>query len=316
MRRSKLLALAALCLTLAGCSLARPEAAEQTGGGDRFIGVYVVPSQGYVDHLANNPYLEEYGEFSAETDEFGTLRFPQDVLFAVEDGAGSYTFPGLEQGYSLFVYREPVAEEPDHKGRDYAVGVVSNMAPGEQSSQFNFTDGEVLESTSGTIYFGPPLGAPEDWDPHTNGVIWRCYQVYQTEDGRIYLNGHGNSFNGPMTHTLTESYTSRENGETVQKETVSVTVAVEAVSRLERLIVTQFDEQNQVLDTQSLPLAEELPPVSWADGAAWALVEEIGPEETRRTLYNVPGEDGDPVSHMVVLLDEEGMGCPAYLELA
>ena len=35
MRRSKLLALAALCLTLAGCSLARPEAAEQTGGGDR-----------------------------------------------------------------------------------------------------------------------------------------------------------------------------------------------------------------------------------------------------------------------------------------
>ena len=190
------------------------------------------------------------------------------------------------------------------------------MAPGEQSSQFNFTDGEVLESTSGTIYFGPPLGAPEDWDPHTNGVIWRCYQVYQTEDGRIYLNGHGNSFNGPMTHTLTESYTSRENGETVQKETVSVTVAVEAVSRLEKLIVTQFDEQNQVLAAQSLPLTEELPPVSWADGAAWALVEEIGPEETRRTLYNVPGEDGDPVSHMVVLLDEEGMGSLAYLELA
>ena len=316
MRRSKLLALAALCLTLAGCSLAQPEAAEQTGGGDRFIGVYVVPGQGYVDHLANNPYLEEYGEFSAETDEFGTLRFPQDVLFAVEDGAGSYTFPGLEQGYGLFVYRESVAEAPDREGRDYAVGVVSNMAPGEQSSQFNVTDGVVLESTSGTIYFGPPLGAPLDWDPHSNGVIWRCYQVYQTEDGRIYLNGHGDAFNGPMTHTLTESYTNRENGETVQKETVSVTVAVEAVSRLERLIVTQFDEQNQVLDTQSLPLAEELPPVSWADGAAWALVEEIGPEETRRTLYNVPGEDGDPLSHMVVLLDEEGMGSLAYLELA
>ena len=71
-----------------------------------------------------------------------------------------------------------------------------------------------------------------------------------------------------------------------------------------------------MLAAQSLPLTEELPPVSWADGAAWALVEEIGPEETRRTLYNVPGEDGDPVSHMVDLLDEEGMGSLAYLELA
>ena len=269
MRRLKLLILAALCLALAGCSLARPEAAE-SGGGDRWIGFYVVPSQGYADHLANNPYLEEYGEFSAETDQFGTLTFSQDVLFAVEDEAGNYSFPGMEEGYSLFIYQKYGQE-----GGDRTVGVVSNMAPGEETTQMKYTDEGDLMSASGTVYFGPPLGAANSWDPYTCGVIWRYYRVYQTEDGRIYLNGDGDSTNGPMSHTATETYTSTRNGETVQGETA----------------------------------------VEWAEGAAWALVEEVSAEGTVRTVYSVPAEDEDPVSHQVVLLDDQGMGVLAYLNI-
>lgn len=309
MRRLKLLILAALCLALAGCSLARPEAAE-SGGGDRWIGFYVVPSQGYADHLANNPYLEEYGEFSAETDQFGTLTFSQDVLFAVEDEAGNYSFPGMEEGYSLFIYQKYGQE-----GGDRTVGVVSNMAPGEETTQMKYTDEGDLMSASGTVYFGPPLGAANSWDPYTCGVIWRYYRVYQTEDGRIYLNGDGDSTNGPMSHTATETYTSTRNGETVQEETISITVAVEAVSRLERLTVTQFDGENRVLSAQDLALREDLPAVHWAEGAAWALVEEVSAEGTVRTVYSVPAEDEDPVSHQVVLLDDQGMGVLAYLNI-
>ena len=98
MKRSKWLAAALAVLLLAGCSLAQPEKAEQQG--DRWVGFYVVPSQGYESDFYDNPNLEEYGSFQAETDQFGTLAFPQKVLFAVEDEAGNYTFPGLDTASS------------------------------------------------------------------------------------------------------------------------------------------------------------------------------------------------------------------------
>ena len=51
----------------------------------------------------------------------------------MEDEAGNYIFPGLEKGYSLFVYREYGVGESDHKGRNYAVGIASNMGPGDKT---------------------------------------------------------------------------------------------------------------------------------------------------------------------------------------
>ena len=201
MNRSKWLAAALAVLLLAGCSLAQPEKVEQE---DRWVGFYVVPSQGYERDFYNNPNLEEYGSFQAETDQFGTLAFPQEVLFAVEDEAGNYIFPGLEKGYSLFVYREYGVGEPDHKGRNYAMGIVSNMGPGEEGPQYKYTDEGITETASGTVYFGPPPGVT-DWDELTSGIIWRYYNVYQTQEGRIYLNGHGDSVNGAVSKTQTET---------------------------------------------------------------------------------------------------------------
>lgn len=300
-------------LLLVGCSLARPEAAAESG--DRWIGFYVVPSRGYVDHLADNPYVEEYGSFSAKTDQFGTLSIPRDALFAVEDEVGNYTFPGIEKGYSLFIYRKYDPEHSGYQDRNYSVGVVSNMAPGEETTQIKYTGEGVSESASGVIYYGPPLGAPADWDAYTNGdMIWRYYNVYQTADGRIYLNGDGDSVNGLMSKTQTATNTQTENGE-IFTEILQVSVAMERAQRLERLVVTQFDGDNAILRSDDLALGEELPEIACGPETVWVLVEEIGKDGAVRTAHNVPGPEEEPVSHKVVLLDEEGLGQLAYLTI-
>lgn len=312
MKKSKWLASALAVLLLAGCSLAQPEKeAEQE---DRWVGVYVVPSQDGRDGFYDNPNLEEYGSDTVDTGEFGTLTFAREVLFAVKDEAGNYTFPGLEKGYSLFVYREYGAGEPDHTGRDYAMGVASNMAPGEEGNQISYTDEGVSETASGTIYYGPPIGVT-DWDAYENRGVWTAYRVFQTATGRLYLDGSGNSYSGGgCSFTETRSYAYAENGETLKEDKVTVSVSLQTIPRLEKLVVTQFDENNGILQSDDLNLENDRQEVRCLGETAWVLVEETGPEETKRTVYNPP-EGEDPVSHEYVLLDEEGLGHMAYLSI-
>lgn len=305
MKRSKFLLLAILALVLAGCSLARAEMSPEAG--DRWVGFYVVPSRSGHGEFYNNPHLEEYGTVEAETDQFGVLTFTREVLFAVEDEVGNVTFPGIETGFSLF-YLEETADDGSHCSR-----VISNMGANENGLHIADRDGGKSVSISGTVYCGPPLGVTE-WDPYGDGTVWYFYRVYQSEDGRVYLNGDGDSANAPLTHTSTETRTVQTNGETVQEETLSVTAAIEAVPRLERLTVTQFSADNAALRTEELSLRDDRPEVRCLPETAWVLVEEVSGSGVERAVYSVP-EGEDPVSHDYVLLDDNGFGRPAYLHI-
>lgn len=305
MKTRKFLLLNLLILTLTGCSLAWAEVSP--GGGDRWVGFYVVPSQSGRDAFSNDPYLEEYGTLKAEAGRFGTLTFPKDVLFAVEDSAGNYTFPGIGAGFSLF-YLDGTTDA----GNSY-VRVVSDMGAHENGLSFADRDEGSFITLSGTVYCGPPLGVM-DWAQYGNDTVWTFYQVYQTGDGRVYLDGSGNSTNGPMTHSMTETRTVRKNGETMREETLTVTAAVEAIPRLERLVVTQFDENNAVLRSEEMSLQSDRTEVGCLAETAWILVEEISAEGVKRTAYNIP-EGEEPVSHDYVLLDDDGYGCLACLDI-
>lgn len=305
MKKSKRLLPVLLVLLLTGCSLARAEANPESG--DRWVGLYVVSTQDYSrDGFYNNPYLEEYGSDTVKTEGFGTLTFPRDVLFAVKDEAGNYTFPGMENGFSLF-YVEMVA------GHGHYTKMVSNMGPHDDGTALAYTDEGSSITISGTIYRGAPLGVT-DWNVYEDSTVWHLFRVYQTEDGRVYLNGDGDSINGLSICSQTEKRTDTRDGETVQEETLSVTVAIEAVPRLERLAVTQFDENNAVLCSENLSLQSDRTEVHCQAETVWLLVEEIGPDGVERTVYSVP-EGEDPVSHDYVLLDDDGYGYLAYLNI-
>ena len=94
---------------------------------------------------------------------------------------------------------------------------------------------------SGTLYEGPPAGAT-DWDPSEDYSIWTAYRVFQTPDGRIYLNGSGNSYAGGMSgFTETQTYSYTMDGETMQEDKLTVKVYIKSVPRLEKVIVTQYE---------------------------------------------------------------------------
>ena len=304
MKKSKFLLPAILALVLTGCSLARAEAAPEIG--DRWVGFYVVPTQGCDSGFYDNPYLEEYGSTTVNVEGIGNIAFTDQVLFAVEDEAGNYTFPGMENGFSLFYVDKTEEHGP-------CTQMVSNMGPHEDGVALTYTDERSSITISGTVYCGPPLGVT-DWDAHEDGTIWHLFRVYETADERVYISGDGDSTNVPMGHTRTETRTGTWNGETVQEETFSATVAIEAVSRMERLVVTQFDENNAVLQSEDMSLQNDRPAVRCLAETAWVLVEEIGTEGTERTVYSVP-EGEDPVSHDYVLLDDDGYGYLAYLNV-
>ena len=307
MKKVRWLLCALAALLLAGCSLAQSE--EKAPGSDRFAGFYLVHTQDYPENFHENPNLVEYGSVQAIVERFGALSLSKEVLFAVEDEAGNYVFPGMEGGYSLFLVEKVEEYGP-------VSDMVSNMAPGEEGNAIRVTDSGTSNTLSGTVYYGAPLGA-EDWDKYDDNSVWKGYRVYQTEDGRVYINGEGNSFSGGggfgYGESVTQTFTDW-NGEIVT-ESIDVHVQVEVVERMERLVVTQFDEKNGIIRSDDLALREHLPEVNCEAETAWVLVEEISKGGTVRTVYNAPEEGEEPASHMVVLLDDEGPGKSAYLTI-
>lgn len=313
MKRCSFLLLALSILLLAGCSLARAEDTGAAGQRDRWVGFYAVyegswpGSSGDRQDFDKNPHLVEYGASPYETDQFGTITLTSRVLFAekTEDG---YVFPDFP-GYQLFLLTETMEDG------DLCTSCVSDMGPGEEGFVINVTDSGTENRISGSLYLGPPAGA-EDWDPYENRGVWTAYRVFQTPDGRLYLNGSGNSYaGGGSSFTETQTYAYAQDGETVKEDQLTAKVFIKVVPRLEKLTVTQFDANNTPIRSDELALREDMPELVCEPDAVWALVEEANTDGVVHTAYDLPAEDGDPVSHMVVLLDEDGMGTAVQLEI-
>ena len=305
-----LLLAAALTALTAGCSLARPE--REAAQEDRWIGFYVVynPPGSYDNIFNSNPNLVEMGTTSLDTGEYGALAIPREVLPGEEDpDTGDIVFPGLE-GYSLFIR---------HKQEDsgYVTAIQSDMSPGEGQTVHSSDEG-TAESASGVIWWGPPLDAAADFDPDASPhSIWHGYNVYETSDGQVYLDGTGNSYGGAgsgMGFSSDATYTYTENGE-IRKDSISVSVSVKYTPRLTALRVVEFDGDNSVVKTTALPLTEELPLLTLEEDTAFLVVEEESADGVKRTLYAAGDFTDGAQYHEVILLDEEGRGHGVYLTM-
>ena len=305
-----LLLAAALTALTAGCSLARPE--REAAQEDRWIGFYVVynPPGSYDNIFNSNPHLTELGTESLDAGKYGSLTIPREVLPGEEDpDTGDIVFPGLE-GYSLFIR---------HKQEDsgYVTAIQSDMSPGEGQTVHSSDEG-TAESASGVIWWGPPLDAAADFDPDASPhSIWHGYNVYETSDGQVYLDGTGNSYGGAgsgMGFSSDATYTYTENGET-RKDSISVSVSVKYTPRLTALRVVEFDEDNSVVKTTALPLTEELPLLTLESDTAFLVVEEESADGVKRTLYAAGDFTDGAQYHEVILLDEAGRGHGVYLTM-
>lgn len=316
-RKWSALTAAALVFLLAGCSLARPEV--QDPKEDKFVGFHLVYEKTplSMEEYEANPeryppedraHWVEYGSEDMEIDGLGRVAFPREILIGRFDGDQDYVFPGLE-GYNCFLANETME------------GGGTRYAGTSGLTGANIKMGGEEESLSGTIYYGLPLGQTEwDYSEKAPDYGWTAYRVYQMEDGTVYLDGTGNSYAGQGGMSFSEKVERTEtvDGEETGRHSFEVKVEMKEVPRLESVTVTQFGPENKALletafATAELARAAEL---TLEEDTLWLLVEEQNIDGTvKHTAYNREeiGEEG--LSHFLVLLDEQGMGNPAYLKI-
>ena len=195
--------------------------------------------------------------------------------------------------------------------------IQSDMSPGEGQTVHSSDEG-TAESASGVIWWGPPLDAAADFDPDASPhSIWHGYNVYETSDGQVYLDGTGNSYGGAgsgMGFSSDAAYTYTENGET-RKDSISVSVSVKYTPRLTALRVVEFDGDSNVVNITALPLTGDLPALVPAADTAFLIVEEESADGVKRTFYAAGDFTDGAQYHEVILLDEEGRGHGVYLTM-
>ncbi len=294
-------------LSLPGCTLARPEAdnGDQVLS-DRFAGLYLVRRDAYESDLFyENPNLTQLGSAEAETEQLGTLSLPRDVLLAVRDEGGDWTFPGLE-GWALF------CTETVEDGAPLSASF-TDLLDGEYHT--TVADSGVRNELKGVLYLVPPEGASELWAYETD-ELWTAYRVYQTAEGQPYLDGTGDSFSGGMGSYTAEEEQAYTLGEETRSESVRVTVELKTAPRLERVLLRQYDKNGQLLDTAEIPLTGGDAEQAWLEGAAWAVVEETDAGgNTVRTVFDRPGPEEEPAVHTLILPGEDGAGQAMLLSL-
>ena len=302
--RSKLCALLlAGALALSGCTLARPEGDPEQAESeqDRFIGVYLVYSADLTgDAFSDNPNLTEMGSETLAAGGLGTVEVSRQVLLAERDGDGDWVFPGLE-GWALFCTESLEDGVPTS-------AMASDMADGRFHT--TVTDEGVTNDMAGTLYIGPPEGAPADWSAYDMTGVWTPYWVYQTAEGSPYLDGSGDASvgGGIFSYTAEESWTRTVDGE-AETVTTRAEIRMEEVPRLAAVTLRQYGADGQLLGSADIPLNGADQQAAWLEDAVWAVVEETAASgETVRTAYDRPGPEGEDVTHPLILLDERGLG--------
>ena len=266
---------------LTGCALAQP--VRESAGADRWVGYYMV----YVP--------QDVMDAGSDSD----LR-PQGIVWGEwDETTETITFPDMAGSALLMFGRE------DER---ITVPSVTEMSPGPEESRVSSSEQGDSFSVSGTVWWGPPLDAPADWDREEDGGGWLPCLVYRTPAGGFYLDAdtpfYSFSSGGSVFHQ--SDYTYRDDGGTLRTDTLRMTVAMEYTPRLTALRVVEFDGNDQPLRTTDLPLSEDMPAVTAGPDAAWVAVEEESAEGVERTSYSLT--EGEPVVHEVILLDEDGGG--------
>lgn len=292
-----------------GCQLAQPE---KTGPEtDGFIGFHIVPEKlgemveengEMFQQIGDNDRSQwvEYGEEFIVVDGFGELAFPRQILIGTyNEDTHRYEFPGKE-GYNCFL-----ASYTDETGTNYLNGY-SDMT--DCNLHRKYTD-EGEENILKTALYTGTVKEGEDYD-----YILTAYRVFQMKDGTVYLDGTGNSYSGAgFTINERAEYTTEVNGK-VEKQVLDIEFSLKDAERLERVDVTWFGEEDEILAQEQLPLEELTGEYNLAPpkGAAWAMIRQTDERGVVQRAVSNPDYNGR-ASHKMIQLDEIGVGHVIWL---
>ena len=255
-------AIAALLL-LSLMPLARPQ---QSNSEDQFVGFYIVT--GPRSSFQQDEHWVEDGEDQLSISGMGSVPIPREVLFGVTDDEGNITFPGTE-GVNCFL----IEIEKD--------GAVSNYACMDLAEpDIRVGDKNSLE---GTLYL----------TPSQQQQITTFYEVYQKKDGRVYLDGSGNSYQGEGFSKVQKeiSWEEHQDGVATDARSLTISVNIEPLEQLEKIVVHQFDNESRLLHSWSPEIQEDILPCPLLAETAWAVVEEYRVDGTIQRTLLTPEEE-------------------------
>lgn len=131
---------------------------------------------------------------------------------------------------------------------------------------------------------------------YSSAEILRFFQVYQTADGRVYLDGSGNGYSGAgggFGVTEDRTWTERSGDAITREESFHIKVSVEELPAVARAVVKYFDAADALLAEEALDGSGEGAEVVLPAGTAWVLVEERTAEGTVARTVHTPGDEED-----------------------
>lgn len=257
-------------ICLAGCQLAKEEAAPQQD--DRLIGAFITDEyldlfdlKGYIsDNAASLSNGENVisAEDSAKYSE--TLWAEEKAVTLMGDNPADdaeyleYCFPGVE-GIRCFA-----ATRVDPETGDEYVGIDADDGISDIDAHMIDTDAEVAIELSGTVYVAPAV---------RGGSIFFINPVYQTPDGRVYVvSGSGissdaGSEGGAFSQTIEEKNDVTENGKSRQRRT-KIAITIQYMQAPESIVIIEMDGEDHVLARNEFSGAD-----SFGTGAEYLIVE-------------------------------------------
>lgn len=264
---------------LTGCQLAKPEASETVSGAeqDRLVGVLVTTES--LDLFDSEAWIEDNLE---QIIDGGNMTVPvgedekyQGRIYASlaertlydEDGQAAscsheYVFENID---GIMCYAAMVYEE---NGIDY---MTSSADSGLYMTQNHIIQNDAVTSIEleGTIYVTAAQGTP----------VYYMYPLYQEADGDVYLtDGSGMSFDtdsegGSMSMSYDEAVAVTDtNGKTAERSS-HVEVTIEVVNRPERVVISQMDENSQVISREEYPAGQVPEKITPEANAEYIVVE-------------------------------------------
>lgn len=285
------IALVLLLILLRPVSLARPEA--QNPARDRWVGYY----------MAYRPIADH--DFDKDWETYGDIK----ILNAQLQNDGRYAFTSLD-GQALFFDFLPPTDPED----PYSAIIAFQSDAADAFLTTNITDTGSTETLFGTLYFGSPATPTLNQQDY----IWTACQVYQREDGSLYLTRGQSYGSGSFILKQETKYTSTINGSTSQ-DTLSVELHMEEIPRLESCTFFQLDANGALLDQTTLTEAEALAltdgsyQIPLAEGTACILIRQDEEQDGQTYTTLSPQPDGSFTGELR-FLDERGVGVQITLQ--
>lgn len=309
MRKNRVISLFAIGIALllgAGCQLAKPEAgADAAAEKDRLIGFFVTEEpldlfdfEAFFNDNADRLSGGSVEISPAESEAYGGRLYAESLEV---DGRVEYRFAGIE-GDGLFVYTyEDAYGSVSASGGNGGLISDSRIAVGNDSS------------VEGTMYVVPS---------HFFAVYPN--PVYQSADGSVYLTaGQGTSMSGDvglsqgeiMTHTLTETYTETDGGET-HEETFTAIFHLSIMFAPEEIVVQQMAHDGTVIRRDSYAPGKVPETIRPAADCAYLIVETLStaPDQTPHADRQLLDREAD--SLVTYAANERGYCVAVYSAIA